>query len=279
MSDLIPNQFHFVFGLKKQRTPFHLMHYLCIESCFKVNRPDAIYLYYHYEPYGKYWELAKKRIIPEKVKMNPFVKKFRYGFSNRYTSKFRYAHHADFIRVEKLLERGGIYADIDTIFVNPVPGDLYREEFVIGREDDVYSFSRNRTEPSLCNAFLMSTKGSEFARIWLDKMEESFDGTWSEHSCSLAHRLSIDFPDIVHVEPSRSFYKHMWTREGLKALLEEVDDDLNGVVSIHLWAHLWWTKKRKEFSDFHGGLINEKLIREKDSTYNIIARQFLPEGS
>ncbi|TFH00123.1 MAG: glycosyltransferase [Calditrichales bacterium] len=279
MPGLIPNQFHFIFGLEKQREPFHLMHYLCIESCFQINRPQAIYFYYHYEPFGYYWQLAKRRIIPEQVMLNPFVKNFRYGFKNRYTAKFRYAHHSDFIRVEKLLERGGIYADIDTIFVNPIPPVLFDKPFVMGREDDTYSFTRKQVEASLCNAFLMSEPNSLFARLWLEKMPETFDGTWSEHSCSLAHRLSMTHPESIHIEPSRSFYKHMCTQKGLYTLFEDLDPDFSGVVSMHLWSHLWWSKKRTEFSHFHADLLNEKYIREKDATYNLVARQFLPRKS
>jgi hypothetical protein len=275
MPGLIPNQFHFVFGLKKQKEPFHLVHYLCIESCFQVNRPRAIYLYYHHEPYGPYWERAKRRVILERIPLNPFVKNYGYGFKKRYTKKFRYAHHADFIRIEKLLERGGVYADMDTIFVNPIPAALYDESFVIGREDDIFSYSRNRTEPSLCNAFLMSEPNSRFANLWRERMQAAFDGTWSEHSCSLAQRLSVENPRWLHVEPSRSFYKHMWTREGLHALLEGLDADFDGVVSMHLWAHLWWSKKRTEFSRFHGGLLNEAFVREHDTTYTVVARRFL----
>jgi hypothetical protein len=47
MPEVIPNQFHFVFGLRKQREPFHLAHYLCLESCRCVNQPESIRFYYH----------------------------------------------------------------------------------------------------------------------------------------------------------------------------------------------------------------------------------------
>jgi hypothetical protein len=40
--EVIPNQFHFIFGLRKQREPFHLAHYLCLESCRRVNQPESI---------------------------------------------------------------------------------------------------------------------------------------------------------------------------------------------------------------------------------------------
>ena len=48
----VPNRFHFVFGLKPQTEPFHIAHYLCLQSCLQVNSPDRIDFYYHFEPEG-----------------------------------------------------------------------------------------------------------------------------------------------------------------------------------------------------------------------------------
>ncbi len=276
MNTLIPNQFHFIFGLEKQKQPFHLCHYLCIESCFQVNLPDKIYFYYHYQPYGKYWELAKKRIIPEKIGLNRFVSRYRYGFRNRHCKKYGYAHQSDFIRLENLIERGGIYADIDTIFVHKIPKTLFSQPFVLGREKDVYCFKTKQFKPSLCNALIMAQKRSDFAIIWLKNMEKEFDGSWSEHSTFLPQRLSQEYPSLIYLEPARSFYKHMWTREGIHTLLEGCDRDYQGVLSMHLWSHLWWSKERQDFSDFHQGRLTERYIREIDTTYNLVARRFLP---
>ena len=55
-----PRTFHFVFGMKPQTEPFHLAYYLCLASCLEVNRPDRVILYYHFEPYGRYWELIRE---------------------------------------------------------------------------------------------------------------------------------------------------------------------------------------------------------------------------
>ena len=46
----------------------------------------------------------------------------------------RYAHHSDFVRLDALLARGGVHADIDTIFVRPSPDDLLAQPFMIARE-------------------------------------------------------------------------------------------------------------------------------------------------
>ena len=68
----------------------------------------------------------------------------------------------------------------------------------------------------------------------------------------------------------------MWTREGIHTLLEGCDRNYQGVLSMHLWSHLWWSKERQDFSDFHQGRLTERYIREIDTTYNLVARRFLP---
>ena len=274
MSRRIPNRFHFVFGLTPQTEPFHLAYYLCLESCRVVNRPESITLYYHYEPYGPYWDLIKKHLCLVRVDLNSFVARFTYR--ERGTRRYAYAHHSDFIRLEKLLAEGGVYADIDTLFVNEIPPKLFEQSFVLGREDDIISQTTGRRSRSLCNAFIMSEKGSEFGRMWLDDMAASFDGSWSNHSTLLPQRLSEEQPELIHIEPARTFYKHMWTREGIRMLFEGCDADTSGVVSLHLWSHLWWSDRRRDFSEFSGGMLTEKYVRTADTTYAVLARRFLP---
>ena len=142
----IPNVFHFVFGLKQQTEPFHLAFYLCIESCHAVNQPDQIYFYYHHEPWGPYWELARRRVTPVRVPLDAQIARFHY--SDPGITQYRYAHLSDFVRLERILEHGGVYADIDTIFVNPIPAHLWDQPFVLGREGDVISTPGGHPHPS-----------------------------------------------------------------------------------------------------------------------------------
>jgi glycosyltransferase involved in cell wall biosynthesis len=274
VAKIVPNQFHFVYGLREQTEPFHLAHYLCIESCLRINRPDKVYFYYHYEPFGRYWDLIKEKIQIVPIDFDPMVSRFHYRDPG--VKQFSYAHHSDFIRLRELLRRGGIYADIDTIFVNPLPKELYTKSFVLGKEGDIVCQKTHRTKPSLCNAFIMSRKDAPFGVTWLEQMGEAFDGTWSNHSTLLPQRLSTQYPELIHIEPEKTFYKHRWTREGIHTLLQGCDPNFDGVVSMHLWAHLWWSKKRDDFSDFHSGKLTERVIRRIDTTYNIVARPFLP---
>lgn len=271
---MIPNRFHFVFGLERQTQPFHLVHYLCLASCLEVNAPQAVYFYYHHEPYGRYWDLIRERIIPVQIPPVPFINHYPYRDGN--IARYKYAHASDFVRLEKLLAHGGIYADMDTLFVNPLPAALYDSFFVIGREDNIYDRRARQMRPSLCNAFLMAERNAAFGTLWQDQLQGAFDGSWSNHSTLLPNALAAQHPDLVHIEPARTFYKHMWTPAGLHTLLQGLDTDNTGVVSFHLWAHLWWSRRRRDFSGFYGAKITEEHVRRVDTTYNVVARKFLP---
>jgi FkbM family methyltransferase len=268
---MIPNIFHFVFGLKEQVEPFHLIFYLCLKSCLEINNPDAIYVYYHHLPHGRYWDLIRDQIKPVWIPLDTPVT--NYIYEQKGLTKLRYAHESDFIRLEKLIEHGGIYADMDTIFVNPIPAVLYEKSFVLGREDNVLG------KPSLCNAFIMAEKKARFGQLWLDGMKNSFNGTWSEHSTLFPARLAETHPELIHLEPSRTFYKHMWTKEGLRNLFENLDPDMDGVVSLHLWAHIWWKRRWPKKVNMHANHLTETYIRKVDTTYNLLARPYLPNPS
>ena len=75
------------------------------------------------------------------------------------------------MRLDILLAHGGVYADLDTVFVNPLPERLFHERFVLGREHDVPASPAGGVAlPSLCNALIMAEPGAEFARLWRGRM-------------------------------------------------------------------------------------------------------------
>jgi Glycosyltransferase sugar-binding region containing DXD motif len=271
----IPNQVHFVWGFKKEPEPFHLIHYLCVESCRRVQGPERIYLHHHHLPYGPYWELLEPRLTV--VPAAPVAAIEGAAYDDRLVPPaYRYAHHSDFVRLDALIAQGGIYADLDTLFVRPFPADLLAAKFAIGREADIRDERTGAVRPSLCNALLLSEPGSTFAVAWRRTMPHALNGTWSNHSTLLPYELSLHFGDLVHVEPRRSFYRYGPNREDLASLLEGLDTDQQGVLTVHLWAHLWWDARRVEFSTVHSGLFTEEYVRTVDTTYNVLARDFLP---
>lgn len=272
----VPNKVHFVFGLREQTEPFHLVHYLALESCRRLLMPEAIYLHHKHLPFGVYWDLIRPHLTLVDADLVPEVLDAPHD-ERLVPARYRYAHHADFVRLDALIEHGGIYADIDTLFVRAFPAELFDHPFVIGQEYAVRDELTGELRPSLCNALLMAEPGADFAVAWRAEMAAALNGTWSNHSCFLPHELSERMPEAVHIEPSRSFYRYRPDREDLALLLEQLDDDTDGVLSIHLWNHLWWEPWRRDYSDVHGGRLTAEQVRAGATTYAALARRFVPE--
>jgi len=49
-------------------------------------------------------------------------------------------------------------------------------------------------------------------------------------------------------------------------------------LSIHLWAHLWWERSRRDFSPAHEGWCTPSAIRRARTTFADLARPYLPES-
>jgi hypothetical protein len=248
---MIPNIFHFIFGLKPRSQKLHLIHYICLKSCIEINKPDKIFFYYEQEPHGKYWNIIRNSL--NLVKVQPI--------KNLKGKKLGYAHQSDFIRLEMLNKYGGIYADLDTIFINRLPKKIYENDFVMGQEDISQPYA------GLGNAFIMAKKQSFFGMTWYEHIYEEFNGSWNNHSIIYPLKLSQEYPDSICIEPQRSFYKHIWTDEGLQNIFLNIDKNLNGVYSLHLWEHIAWRNYIEK--------INEEYIKNTENTYTILARPYV----
>jgi hypothetical protein len=272
----VPRLAHFVFGLRPQTEPFHLVHYLAIESCRQMLRPDTIYLHHRHLPYGLWWDLIRPHLTLVEVDEVPEVSATHYD-EELVPTRYRYAHHADFVRLDALIEHGGVYADIDTLFLAPVPDELFGAPFVIGDEGPQRDEHTGQWRPSLCNALMLAEPGSVYARAWRERMAGELNGTWSNHSGFLAEALSVELADQVRVEPGRTFLPVACSPAGLHDLLEADAVDVEGSVSLHLWAHLWWAADRLDFSAVHAGTITPDWIRAAPTAYARLARPYLPE--
>lgn len=275
----IPNIFHFIFGLRPQTEPFHWVHYLCLESCRQVDRPDAIYFHCAEEPFGPLWQRIKPYLQLRPIERDALSQAMyqRHAEARKiWDSGWSYAHESDFLRLQILRQHGGIYADMDSLFVSPVPARLRQHDCVLG-EEGALPDERGILRPSLCNAWIAAQQDSAFIARWLEESYEVFDGRWNTHSCQLAARLWERYPDQLRVMPQRYFYRHGWTPAGVQNLFENSDQDVRDILSLHLWAHLWWAEDRTDFTHFHAGLITEAWLRYSDSTYARLARRFLPQ--
>lgn len=120
----IPKIVHFVYGLRGPDPTLDLIHYIAIKAAHDTIKPDKIMFHYHYMPIGELFEKAKPMLTLRHV---PLVEQvFGRPVSH-------YAHRADVVRLEALMEFGGIYFDLDLIALKPVD-HLLENEFVMAQE-------------------------------------------------------------------------------------------------------------------------------------------------
>lgn len=258
---MIPNKFHFVHLTDGgSYRPFGLHHYLCIKSCHDVNEPDEIVFYCNVEPTGEWWDKAKQYV--RVVLVEPPTEIFGHPIT-------QLAHKSDVIRLQVLMEEGGIYADMDTLFIKPYTPFL-NNKCVLG-EQNVGGAE------GLCPAVIMSESGdeslmdAEFIKTWLINFQGWFQGGppgsdgWCTHSVILPAQMAKQFPDKVFVADYKCFFWPLYHGEHLKWLFED-NKEFPDAYSFHLWE-----------SQSKGYL--EKLtiddIQNIDTTYNIQARKFL----
>jgi hypothetical protein len=277
---MIPNIIHFVFGMSADfgGRPFSLSHYIAIKSAVQVNKPEAVFFHYQFEPAGEWWDQAKPLLTLHKIKAPDNIMG---------RPLLHFAHKADVIRLQVLKEMGGIYLDLDTICVKPL-WHLFEHEFIIGQELSPEYISKNWRQKiryslkkickqkekdninGLCNAVLLAEKESAFGDLWLKSYStfrsEGRDKYWNEHSVFVPLKLAAAHPHKLTVMGPYAFHYPLYNKPGLQSMFEKITVFPDAYVH-HLWESFSWKP--------YLSCITVKDIFEIDTTYNILARNFL----
>ena len=261
---MIPNKMHFVFGLSEDfgGKPWKLCHYLSVKSAIEINKPEKAYLYYKHKPEGEWFEKIESEL--ELVKIEPPKEIFG-------NPLLHVAHQTGVIRLQVLIEEGGIYMDVDTISVNPFT-DLLDNKCVLGIEG-----TPDGNIEGLCDGVILAEKDSEFLKHWLMSYQshrsKGRDQYWAEHAVQMPYMLSKQYPELLHIEPYSSFHYPLYhsneptaSEVGIKLMFEQ-DIDLPNAYCHHVWESISWDPYLKDLS------VDE--IMNNDTTFNRIARRFL----
>jgi hypothetical protein len=263
--NMIPNSLHFIFGLSETfgGKPWKLCHYLAVKSALEVNGIEKANFYYKYKPNGEWFERIEDRLNlvqiepPTDIFGNPLL---------------HVAHQTGVMRLQVLLEEGGIYMDVDTISVRPFT-DLLSNKCVLGTQG-----SPEHVE-GLCDGVILGEKNSEFLQHWLMSYQshrsKGRDQYWDEHAVRMPYILSKQYPELLHIEPYSSFHYPLYhshepaaSSHGIKLLFEQ-NSKFDNAYCHHVWETVSWEPYLKD-------LTPESILRN-DTTYNIIAREFLPK--
>ena len=256
---MIPKIFHFVFGLAEDfgGKPFSLCHYLAIKSALDNNQDFTARFYYKHKPEGEWFKKIEKNL--ELIEIDPPKEIFGKPL-------LHIAHQTGVIRLQVLLQHGGIYMDLDTISSQTF-SPLLVHKCVLG----IQGPHHGRVE-GLCDGVILAEKGSLFLQHWLLSYQShrstGRDEYWDEHAVFMPYFLSTQFPSLLHVEPHTSFHYPLYHENHLKLMFEE-SHKFPQAYCHHLWETTSWNKYLKN-------LTPEKISSE-DTSYNLIARRYLDE--
>lgn len=217
---MIPNIFHFVYI--KER-PWKLHHYLSVKSAVVRSGVEKVIIWVDDEPEGEYWDKTKEIVEVQKVKAPTEI------FGKPITQP---AHKSDVIRLQVLIEYGGIYADTDVIVMKPFT-DLLDNNFVMGQQ----GVGGNE---GLCPATMLSEKNSIFAKTWLKGFKDTFEGgppgspTWCTHSVNLPAYLANTMQEHITLANHEAFFWPLYHQEHVEVLFEK-DYNFPNAYSHHLW--------------------------------------------
>jgi hypothetical protein len=261
LSSRIPKTLHYCFGLTPDfgGKPWSLVHYVGVSSAIRHIKPDAVYIYYEFEPRGPWWDLIKPLAIPVKVQAPTEI----FGRSLSHP-----AHRADVVRLERLIETGGIYLDADVI-VHRSFDELLDNSVVMGLE----GFG---SIGGMANAVILAEPNAPFLRRWYESYR-TFRGDgrgkyWNEHSVLLPAQLARKYPDEVTVLPPTAFFWPLWSDPHLEWLFASVEPiPVTDAFANHLWESNAWM-----YLDH----LTPGQVRNKDSNFHRWARPYvaaLPE--
>jgi len=260
----IPNIFHFVFGLSEDfgGKPWQLCHYLAVKSALDINKPDKAYFYYKHKPTGEWFEKLEDQL--ELVQIEPPKEIFG-------NPLLHVAHQTGVIRLQVLIEHGGIYMDVDTICKKPFT-DLLNHKCVLA----IQGTPEGNIE-GLCDGVILAEKGSEFIQHWLlsykSHRSKGRDEHWADHAVHMPYHLSKQYPHLIHIQPYSSFHYPLYhgdepvaSTHGIKVLFEQ-DHDFKDAYCHHVWESITWEPYLKN--------LTPEEVKNNNTTYNNIARKFI----
>jgi hypothetical protein len=228
----IPRRLHFCFGLAETGKPWRLIHHVCVRSALEQLRPEAAHIYVEHEPEGPWWELT--RPLLDVVRVTAPREVFGRPISH-------FAHRADVLRLDRLIEDGGLYLDVD-VLVRRSFDDLLDGSVVMGKEGPGGRYG-------VCNAVILAEPGAAFLQRWREEYRwfrggeggAGVDPHWNEHSVEVPSRLAARHPDEITVLSERAFFHPTWTQDDVRWIFYSTrpipDRD---AYAHHLWESKAW---------------------------------------
>jgi hypothetical protein len=242
----VPKILHYTFGMKSDfgGKPWSLVHHVCLKSAVERIAPRETFFYFEYEPTGPWWELSRELVTPVRVKAPREI----FGRPLDHV-----AHRSDVLRLQKLIEHGGIYLDAD-VLVQRSFDDLLDHQMVLGQEGE-------NAQYGLANAVILAEPQSPFLCRWLEEYRSFRGELWNAHSVQLPQKLARAHPSEITVLPPTAFFWPLWTEEHLDWIFASSRPiAIDRTYANHLWENKAWKyledltpqRVRSVDTNFHG---------------------------
>lgn len=148
-------------------------------------KPDRILLWHTNRPAGPWWPFVL-RVCPSllalKLPAGPPT-----SIHGRPVSLPE--HQADIVRLQLLLQYGGIYLDLDVIVLKSFDS-LLKYDVTMGAE----------TPNLLGSGIILARRNSTFLSLWLEQYKHFDDSRWNYHSGVVPMLLARRYPHLIHIE-------------------------------------------------------------------------------
>lgn len=255
---MIPNVFHFVYlsrplmGVEPLSFMFH--HYIALKSCAETQTPDKIIVWSDgSEPDTQWWSQAKSDIPVLEFRVREMAQEIA-GQMCAHLS-----HVCDIARAEILYEHGGVYADLDTLFVRDLAGI---------REETGHRFFAQSEGPNLpISSLIMAPAKHIFVKRWLERTACIHDG-WVSFARDALLSVAETLPDQFLTMQLDSFNTDpVWTNAGSTARYA-------GVVPAND-SYVFNECQHLDGNQRYLSMMNPYTVFEWESTFSRLARRFI----
>jgi hypothetical protein len=236
---MIPNVVHFIYFNGPNSRDFSYLNYLAVRAAHDIQQPDTIYMHYNTEPVGNpNWDRMKSYVTLAQITPPERLMGVKLGYVQ---------YQADVVRLQKLLEHGGIYLDTDILMLKPLTPFMDRH-CVMGAEGYVDHAADQHTSDvdkvgSISNAVIMAEPQCPFIRSWLDATPKALlSKIWAYHAVMLPlelYKLDQGRFDLQKVESFVPFdFRNAYIFENDHSNLSRLTDSY----TIHMWETIWRDK-------------------------------------
>ncbi|KAL4225044.1 hypothetical protein ACF0H5_015738 [Mactra antiquata] len=240
-SNRVPNVAHYVWYTRGKMS---FIGFLSMLSVVRFVRPCVILI--HGElPYGRYWD-AITYFYPNFVHIKRDIPTHVFGTKIRLT-----CHSSDIMRIEALIQYGGLYLDMDTVLVRSIES-LMDFPFVLSSQNyGVFG-----------SAFIMSEINATFLHLWMNEYRRDYRPDLNIYNAMFATKKVAkkkQYKHLIHVEPFTISRPYDMPRYSI----------YNSTMATYNWSYIYGIHT---YIRIFNETVNETTIKTMNSTFGSICR-------